>query len=243
MKSLKLILSASLLSLVLGFHHQMPVRAQTVKDAAPTRTFFVRNYGNKCLDFSASPQAGSTPVVIAACNSSATQQVQVQEINARHEVILHVGPKVIGIHNPGASTGAVASSAALTYALELQTPAKPIDPAFRNQLFALDGDSILLASNRNLVAQVQNSRGANGTPVIVATRHLADAEFWDFVAIDGSDQDPTSGFIRASSRDTLLNAIVQVNEVARNNTGAAWGSVIKIIDTGAPIELSYNASV
>src|SRR5262249_3535441 len=56
-------------------------------------------------------------------------------------------------------------------------------------------------------------------------------------------QDPTSGFIRVTSRDTLLTAITQVNQVARANNGAAWGSVIKIIDTLAPIELSYNATV
>src|SRR5262249_18268905 len=115
--------------------------------------------------------------------------------------------------------------------------------AFRNQVFALDGDSILLASNRNLVAQALNNRGANGTPVGVAPRNLADAEFWDFAAVDGSGRDPTSGFIRASTVSALLNAITQVNQVARDNNGAAWGSVIEIADPGVPIELSYNASV
>ena len=77
------------------------------------------------------------------------------------------------------------------------------------------------------MAQAKDSRGTNGTPVIMVARNLADAEFWNFTAVTGADQDPTSGFIRVSSQQTLLNAITQVNQVASNN-GAAWGSVIKI---------------
>jgi hypothetical protein len=146
----------------------------------------------------------------------------VQEINSRHEVLLHAGNRVIGIHDPEVNTGGGNTPAPTTqFALELQTPSNPIDPAFRDQLFALDGDSIILAANHDLVMQVQNNRGATGAPVVVAQRKLADAEFWDFLAVDGVDRDPTSGFMRASSRDTLLNAITQINQIATNNGGAS----------------------
>ena len=167
-----------------------------------------------------------------------------QEINARHEVVLHVGTSVIGAHNPDVTKAPAPILVPPTqYVLEIQAAANPIDPAFRNQVFALDGDSILLASNRNLVAQALNNRGANKEPPVgVAARTLADAEFWDFEAVDGSGRDPTSGFIRVSTRDALFNAIMHVNQTARDSNGAAWGSVIKIVDPGVPIELSFTAS-
>ena len=215
----------------------------TARQVPVNQAFFVHNYAGKCLDFSGPPQLGGTPIVIATCNKTATQQVRVQEINARHEVVLHVGTSVIGAHNPDVTKAPAPILVPPTqYVLEIQAPANPIDPAFRNQVFALDGDSILLASNRNLVAQALNNRGANKTPVGVAARTLADAEFWDFEAVDGSGRDPTSGFIRVSTREALLNAIMHVNQTARDNNGAAWGSVIKIVDPGVPIELSFTAS-
>jgi hypothetical protein len=99
------------------------------------------------------------------------------------------------------------------------------------------------------VVQVQNARGANGSPLVVGLRNLADSEFWDFFAIDGSDKDPTTGFMPVSTRDGLLNAMSQINQGAQINLSdprclggckAAWGSVIKIIDTGNPIDLVDN---
>ena len=63
--------------------------------AAPT--FYVVSYGGKCLDFGAPPQVSAAPVFIYGCNGTIAQQVQVQEINGQHEVILRAGPKVIGV--------------------------------------------------------------------------------------------------------------------------------------------------
>ena len=226
------LLAVSLISLAVAIHSQTPQHA-----------FFARIYANKCLDFTSAAQAGSGPVVIATCNNSATQQIVVQEINPRHEVVLHAGQKVIGVHAPLVITAGNASVVnPAGSSLELQVPANPAVSAFRNEVFALDGDSIILASNRNLVAQAKDSRGTNGTPVIMGARNLADAEIWNFTAVTGVDQDPTTGFIRVSSQQTLLNAITQVNQVASSNNGAAWGSVIKI-DPSANIELTVNASV
>ena len=74
----------------------------------------------------------------------------------------------------------------------------------RNQLFVLDGDSIIAVMDRNLVAQVDNARGADGSPIVLRNRRLADAEFWDFVATDGADIDPTKGFVRVETVCHLL---------------------------------------
>jgi hypothetical protein len=225
------------LVLAFGCHRPAPP-VQSASPAPAARTFFVRSRqtafsltaDNRCLDFT------SPPVVIASCTHTLAQRVGVQEINARHEVLLRAGDKVIGIHNPQVNTGAAPAAAApVEYALELQVPANRIDPAYRNQVFALDGDSILLAADHSLVAQVKNGRGAIGTPIVVAARNLADSELWSFEATDGTDQDPTSGFIRVSNLATLLTAITQVNQVAHDNNGAAFGAVIRIIDTGTPI--------
>src|SRR5262249_19540411 len=60
-------------------------------------TFFVRSYGGKCLDFGASPQVGGAPVFIYDCNRTIAQQIRIEEINDRHEVILHAGTMVLGI--------------------------------------------------------------------------------------------------------------------------------------------------
>jgi len=60
-------------------------------------TFTVISYGGKCLDFGAPPQISGAPVFIYTCNGTIAQHVVVQEINARHEVILRAGTKVIGV--------------------------------------------------------------------------------------------------------------------------------------------------
>ena len=65
-----------------------------------------------------------------------------------------------------------------------------------NNFFTLDGDSIILSSNRTLVVKVQNARGAVGSPVVLGERQLSDDEFWDFVPTTGAAPDPTNGFVR-----------------------------------------------
>ena len=64
------------------------------------------------------------------------------------------------------------------------------------QIFALDGDSIMLAANRNRVVKVQNARGRNRTPLVLGKRELADAEFWTYT--NGFGTRPTGGFVRVS---------------------------------------------
>lgn len=68
-----------------------------------------------------------------------------------------------------------------------------------------------MAENHNLAAQVLKGRGANGTPIVMALRNVADAEFWDFRATDGSDAAPTSGFRRVGTPAELVSAIEQAD--------------------------------
>jgi len=104
------------------------------------------------------------------------------------------------------------------------------DPALAaNQIFALDGDSIILVSSRpcsstdvalcpppppELVMQIQNARGANGSPLVVARCELGDNEFWDFNSVDGSRKYPTSGFFEVSTNEQLWNGICATPQVS-----------------------------
>jgi FG-GAP-like repeat len=218
--------------------------------------FSVRNYGGKCLDYGAATRARSTTVFLNDC--AAAHPIRVQEINDRHEVILHAGTSVIGIHNPPVATlGGPPPPPQTEFPLELQRY-NPILATTANQIFSLDGDSIILASTRpcintdggaacdtpppHLVIQVQNARGANGSPLVVGLRNLADSEFWDFNAIDGSDKDPTSGFVRLGFPEDptttfyrLLYLIAPYGSLTPSQAGP--GTVIKIAQ-GTTIDLT-----
>jgi hypothetical protein len=142
------------------------------------------------------------------------QQIAVEEINARREVLLRAGTRYLGV------TGNVPAA---RLPLELQDY-----NGGPGQVFALDGDSIIVAADRSLVVEIANGRGANGTPLVLGLRDLADTEFWDFNAADGRDQAPTLGFKRVSTTDGLQHAL----------RTAQWGDVIQIERGATPILLA-----
>jgi hypothetical protein len=79
--------------------------------------------------------------------------IVVEEINDKHEVRLHAGDQVIGVHRTLVTLGFLGSGAASTstpnaYPLELIDQRTSIVPALVNDIFALDGDSIILANSR-----------------------------------------------------------------------------------------------
>ena len=193
------------------------------------RMFYARNYGGKCLDFGSPPQSTGGPVFLYSRNGTIAQQIRVEEINSRHEVRLHLGSQVLGVKQPLVNrTGGLASTASLraNIPLELQNEAD-LNTAFsRTQIFALDGDSIIWAANRDWVVKPQNGRGADRTPLIVGHRQLSDDEFWDFEATDGSSARPTRGFVR----------VPQDKPFAKAYWEAGWGSVIEI-DSGESINM------
>ncbi len=101
-------------------------------------------------------------------------------------------------------------------------------PNPEDQIFVLDGDSIILASDRGRVAQVKNGRGANGTPTVMGPRNLAEAEFWDFSAKDGSGADPADAFVTVKSLAELLERLPVSLIYTPPPKLAARGTVIKI---------------
>ncbi|MCW5852368.1 MAG: VCBS repeat-containing protein [Anaerolineae bacterium] len=210
-----------------------------VSELATTPLFYVRSYGGKCLDFGPPPQAAGAPVFIFDCNGTIAQQVRIEEVNDRHDVILRAGSKVIGVKqgwtNASKDQDAQAPEAAATETpLELQNEANRTTVFSLGQVFALDGDSILLASNHNLVVKVQNARGKNRAPLVLGARQLADAEFWTVSASDGSAARPTSGFVRVpADRDHRSLADQLVNAVQN----AKWGTVIEL-DPNVSIDLT-----
>jgi hypothetical protein len=204
----------------------------------------VVSYGGKCLDFGPPPQVSGGPVFIYGCNGTVAQQVVVQEINDRHEVILRAGTKVIGIKPvtvpPVMSRGTTpffkgqdvraplgTVKVAFEGPLELQDeqPRQPGAPSA--QVFALDGDSLILVADRTRVVKVLNNRGANRTPLVVGPRDLADNEFWTFVATDKSNRKPTKGFVRVPQEKDFVKAVSE----------AKPGTVIEV-DPNASIDLS-----
>jgi hypothetical protein len=91
--------------------------------------FSVRDYAGKCLDYGSPWQGGGPTVFLNDC--TAAHVIGVEEINSRHEVILHAGSQVIGIHNPPVSTlGGAAPPPPTEYALELQ----PYNPSLSTRL-------------------------------------------------------------------------------------------------------------
>ncbi len=221
----------------------------------PNDAFYVRSYLGKCLTYGVgafqfggppTPQASSTGVYVSNCAgirfplviATVLQRIDVKEIaDGTHNVRLHAGSKVIGVAGGEFFPGA---------AIELQDE----DDSSAGQIFALDGDSIILAADRSLVLEVMNGRGANGTPLILGQRDLADSEFWDFQAINGADVDPTSGFVRINQigspqdpdtapRDGLLYYLHPYGHPVFSP--ATPGTVLKI-GAGAAIDLTgYNA--
>src|SRR5262249_36195908 len=81
--------------------------------------FRVKSYGGKCLDYG-HPFQHSPPLVYL--NDCAwAKPIRVVEMNERHEVILHAGPKVLGITRRPENAFA-SGPAATQFALELQDP-------------------------------------------------------------------------------------------------------------------------
>jgi hypothetical protein len=199
--------------------------------------FYVESYTGKCLtygtglieiDFEGStPQNPieidfdpSTAIYTDDCSSGGgslpgqfvQQQVVAKELNANHEVYLQAGNKVVGVVSNDLVDGR---------RLELQNYT-----GAPGQIWVLDGDSLILKANRNLVAEVKYGRTPRGTPVVLGRRDLDDSEFWTFAAVDGTNKKPTTGFVTVSNGAQLK---AQVD-------AASWGTVIEI-DQNASIPI------
>ncbi len=183
-----------------------PARGQ----AANFPTFTVRSYMGRCLTFG---QAAGSPEFVDDCANGASQQIGVEEFApivskplapsvvgiplppTSHQVRLHAGAQCLA-----AGPGQLAEGVALVLA--------PCSLA-NGQIFVLDGDSIVLDSNRDLVVQLGNGDTRPKAPLALAQRKLSDTEFWDFVAIDGSGRAPTSMFVSVAQAAALQRALAE----------------------------------
>jgi hypothetical protein len=159
--------------------------------------------GGKCLDYQ--PEVTGSPVFLNDC--AVAHPIVVETIpNQRFEVFLRAGSKRIGVRR-----GPIiilfapepVPNGEEELPLELQDPTTEYY-GLANQTFVLDGDSVILAPDRSLVAKVQNARGTNGTPIVAGARQLSVEEFWDLRATDGSASFPTAAFTRITTVDDLL---------------------------------------
>jgi len=141
--------------------------------------------GNFVISYAGSTSGGSsgTPPILSA--ASVAPNSNSPAFAGQTGILTSTG-------TPAATTG----PPPVPFGLQLQVLINAATTLAASQYFDLDGDSIIVTTNRNLVVQLPNAVNLNHTQLIVGSRNLADAEFWDFNAIDGSDKDPTSGFVR-----------------------------------------------
>src|SRR5262249_35060485 len=105
--------------------------------------------------------------------------------------------------------------------------------------FLLDGDSIMLAANRNLAVQVLNARSVSRTVLGLGTRDLKDTELWDFVPIDGISKKLTSGFISVHTENDLRSAL----QNAHPNTVLALDGGASLVFAALPGPMMIPAGV
>src|SRR5262249_10099711 len=98
------------------------------------------------------------------------------------------------------------------------------------QIFALDGDSIILASDRTQVVEGEKGRGANKTPLALGHRDLDDSEVWTITATDGAARKPTSGFVAVEAAGSP------------QAQGAMFASAVRRATPGAVIEVAEDVS-
>jgi hypothetical protein len=174
-------------------------------------SFYIRNYMGRCLDFGQAPQTAGAPVFIDNCGSIVEQQVGIEEFKppviglaakpsftfprrpTSHEVRLHAGSMCIASNAAAPEHGSPVVLAPCSLAA--------------SQIFVLDGDSIILEANRNLVIQLGNGDTRQKAPLLLGHRNLSDVEFWDFTATDNSNSWPTSVFVSVTDPAGLEQAL------------------------------------
>jgi FG-GAP-like repeat len=195
--------------------------------------FFIKSYMGRCMDFGVSSQLGGV-VTIADCNQSTSQQVIVEELlptvnplATGHQVRLHAGSFCI------ASKADPPANGTELVLKECSTAA--------GQIFVLDGDSIILDSNRDLAAQLKESITTARTPLVLGSRNLSDVEFWDISAVDGSARMPTTGFKTVSDATGLEQALAAAGP--GTVIQIAPGMSITFVDLPMPLSIPAGVTV
>ena len=179
----------------------------------PPHPFNFKSYMGRCLDFGPPPQVAGSPVFIYDCNGTIAQRVGVEESPkaGAHRVRLRAGNLCIGVSANPPVEGA---------ALMLQACQ---DDA--GQIFAWDGDSILMDSNLDLSVQLKDGVTKSRTPLVLGGREVSDTELWDARALDVPATRPMAGFVSVSTADELQQALA---------TAVAGTVIVVTADIGFP---------
>ena len=165
-------------------------------------TFAIKSYLGRCL----AAQAPATTLAIADCDNAADQAFGVEELDPQHRVRLHLAEQCVGAQ-------AMAADAAVRL--------EPCSDA-PTQIFALDGDSIILDANPELVVRLSNAITKPGTPVALSERWLGDDESWTSChrparwgarRADSSTVSYSAGFVAALAA-AGANTVIQLTPVA-----------------------------
>lgn len=212
----------------------------------PVRSFVVRGLGNRCWDFTDPTTKGAVTLAsvphLAACDGSPGQQVVVSEQDATHDVVLKVGAYCLGV----AGSVAVGALLEVQACLGVGPKGTSVPTTSPLQRFALDGDSVLMGSQRDgervlrdRVIEPVGYRTEHGTRLVVGTREVDDAEYFRVLASDGSNVPPHSGFVRLpnpsadpATDDAALDAALK----------RGWGTVVEL-DDSRPISITQFGHV
>ena len=178
------ILSAVLAALAFGSLNSGALPADS---ASRYPIFAIKSYLGRCL----ATLAPATTLIIADCDNAADQAFGVEELDPDHRVRLHLAEQCVGAQ-------AMAADAAVRLEPCSDAPA---------EIFALDGDSIILDANPELVVRLSNAITKLGTPVSLGERWLGDDELWDFVPPAGAVGNPTRGFVTVSDNASFAAAL------------------------------------
>ena len=128
------ILSAVLAALAFGSLNSGALLADS---ASRYPIFAIKSYLGRCL----ATLAPATTLIIADCDNAADQAFGVEELDPDHRVRLHLAEQCVGAQ-------AMAADAAVRLEPCSDAPA---------EIFALDGDSIILDANPELVVRLSNA--------------------------------------------------------------------------------------
>jgi hypothetical protein len=222
--------------------------------------FTVKAAGRMCVDFGGQAfwKVGA-PAFLYWCNGTVAQQVSITEV-AAHDVNLHVGPFCVGAHGgpvagaalelqvcdgnerqqfafdgdsiiaghrPRIIAGIGAERAAEAAAVAV---GDSIAPGVARPSIITGPPPATNAIARELVVTTLGDATAARTPLVLGPRHLTKNEDFRFVATDGSNRPPHSGFVRPTDGPSLVGAILD----------ASWGTVIELA-SGVSYDLTWQA--
>jgi hypothetical protein len=206
-----------------------PTTAEVTSRLSDT-AFFIKALGNRCIGIGDRTETGVT-LVIEKWDGSINQMFYTVELSG-HDIQL-------------------ISAAFPTQCVTIVgPPAQPLAPGQRlgltpysataAQRFAFDGDALMVGQQsdkdspitRNFAIEYLESNTNEGTPVVVGTRDLDDAEYWRLIPVDKDESDarPHSGFVTVETDVDL----------ALDLAFAQWGQVLELdpLDDETVIKLS-----